>query len=67
MTIVSTSTNSHPSPRDDRSDRAFPGSHESSEDQFGRHLRYSAAMRAARVSVVADLFEEAFEIARNLD
>ena len=54
--------------RDDRSDRAFPSSHESGEDQFGRHLRYSPAMRArARGLIVADLFEEAFEVARNLD
>lgn len=60
--------------RDQRADRAFPGRHESGEDQFGRHLRCSAdsgarvfAVRRARLSVVADLFEEAFEVARNLD
>ena len=55
-------------PRNDRSDRAFSSSHESGEDQFGRHLRYSPAMRArARGLIVADLLEEAFEVARNLD
>ena len=55
-------------PRNNRPHRAFPSSHESGEDQFGRHLRYSPAMRArARGLIVADLFEEAFEVARNLD
>ena len=32
-------------PRNQRPDRAFPGSHKSSENQFGRHLRCRAALR----------------------
>ena len=59
--------------RDQRTDRAFAGSHESGEDQFGRHIGCRAnqgarvfAAGALAVSVVANLFEEAFEVALNL-